>query len=280
VGLHPDGIDRRVRAAARSQLAESLADVAVDGADVDRFDPVALGEREPLLDEVESDHARPPVQGDPRAHLSDRSEPEDRDRALLGDRRELHRLPRGRKHVGEENEALVRRPLGNLDRAEVRVRDPHELRLTSRDLTVELCVTEQRATGPVLMVLRRLALRVELTVAHPAGAAGDVEGDHYPVAGLQVPDLGADGLDHSHRLVPEDVSGVQEWPEHLVEVQVRAADRGRGHPYDCVGRLADRWIGHLLDADIAPALPGHRLHRSSSHALPALAVPAGESSNR
>ena len=46
-----------------------------------------------------------------------------------------------------------------------------------------------------------------------------------PVAGLDVGDLGADLLDDAHRLVAEDVALVHERAQHLVEVQVGAADR-------------------------------------------------------
>jgi hypothetical protein len=51
--------------------------------------------------------------------------------------------------------------------------------------------------------LGRLTLREELPLAHPAVPAGDIEGDHDAVAGLDVGDLGADLLDDAHRLVAE-----------------------------------------------------------------------------
>ena len=53
-------------------------------------------------------------------------------------------------------------------------------------------------------------------------------------------DLGADLLDDAHRLVAEDVALVDERAEHLVEVQVRAAQAGRGDADDRVGGLLDR----------------------------------------
>jgi Protein of unknown function (DUF1360) len=47
-----------------------------------------------------------------------------------------------------------------------------------------------------------------------------------------------------HRLVTEDVALVHEGPEHLLLVQVRPADPGRGDPHDRVRQLLDRRIGH------------------------------------
>jgi hypothetical protein len=65
--------------------------------------------------------------------------------------------------------------------------------------------------------------------------AGDVEGYHDAVAGRDVLDIGADLLDYAHRLVPDDVSLAHQRRELGVEVQIRAADRGRGDPYYGVG---------------------------------------------
>ena len=67
-------------------------------------------------------------------------------------------------------------------------------------------------------------------------------------------DLGADRLDDAHRLVAEDVALVEERAEHLVQVQVRAAEPGRGDPDDRVGRLLDRRVGDRVDADVALAV--------------------------
>ncbi len=79
--------------------------------------------------------------------------------------------------------------------------------------------------------------------------------------GAMCVDLGADLLDHAHRLVAEDVAGVDERAEDLVEVQVRAADAGRGDADDRVGRLLDRRVVDGVDADVVRSVPGHCLHR-------------------
>ena len=79
---------------------------------------------------------------------------------------------------------------------------------------------------------------------------------------LDVGDLGADLLDDAHRLVAEDVALVHERAEHLVEVQVGAADAARGDADDRVGRLLDRRVGDRVDANVALAVPGDCLHRA------------------
>ena len=145
--------------------------------------------------------------------------------AALGHVGVLHRLPRGRQHVGEVDEAVVGRAFGDLDRAELRLRDAQELGLAARDLAVELGVAEQRRARAVLVDLRGLALRHQALVAHAAVPAGDVERDHDAVAGLDVRHLGADLLDDAHRLVAEDVA--------LVDVRRRAPRTGAGPSRRC-----------------------------------------------
>jgi len=75
-----------------------------------------------------------------------------------------------------------------------------------------------------------------------------------------VRDLRADLLDDAHRLVAEDVAGVDERPEHLVEVQVRAAETARGHPDDRVRRVLDPRIRHVVDTHVAGATVGECSH--------------------
>ena len=55
--------------------------------------------------------------------------------------------------------------------------------------------------------------------------------DDYPVAHLQVVRLAADFLDHTHRLVPEDVARTNERAKHMVgerAQRVETALEGRG----------------------------------------------------
>src|SRR3712207_8831270 len=80
------------------------------------------------------------------------------------------------------------------------------LGLAAGHISVELGVAEQRGAEALLAVLRGLALRLQALRAHPAGAAGDVERDDDPVAGLDGGDRGADLAHHAHRLVAHDVA--------------------------------------------------------------------------
>ena len=174
--------------------------------------------------------------GDARRHLPDRAEPEHHDAAALGDVGERHGLPGGGQHVGEVEEALVGRAVGDHDGAVLRLRHPQVLGLPAGHLPVELREAEQRGAHALVAVLGGLALRLEVARAHPAVSAGDVERDDDAVADLEIPCLGPDLLDDAHRLVAEDVALVEERPEDLVEVQVGAADRGARDAHDRVVR--------------------------------------------
>ena len=220
--------------------------------------PRARGE--PLGHAVDADHALALVDRDPRGHVADRAEPEHEQGPPVRHAGVLHRLPRGRQHVGEEQVAVVRRPLGDLDRQEVAERDAQELRLAARHLAVELRVAEQRRAGPVLADLGRLALRVQPLAARPAVPAGDVERDHDAVARGQLGDAGAGLLHDPHRLVAEDVALVDERAEDPVEVQVGAAQARRRDPDDHVVGILDARIGDVVDADVLDAVVGQRLH--------------------
>src|ERR1700761_1662280 len=114
------------------------------------------------------------MNGDAGGHLADRPEPEYGNRAAVGNGRVFHRLPRGWQNIGEVDEPLVRRPLRDLDRAELRLGNPQQLGLAAGNLPVELGVAEQRGALALRPHLSRLALRIELLVAHEAVAAGDV----------------------------------------------------------------------------------------------------------
>jgi hypothetical protein len=81
VRLHADSIDGRVGAATVRELADALGNpsgVARTIRDVEDLDAVVARHREPLRDEVDPDHAGALVARDPRRHLTDRPEAEDR----------------------------------------------------------------------------------------------------------------------------------------------------------------------------------------------------------
>ena len=91
------------------QVAHRGGDV-VGALDVERLDAVGGGAGEPLGDEVDADdEPGAAVLGDPARHLADRAEPEHDHAAAVRDVGVLDRLPRGRQHVGEVDEAVVGR---------------------------------------------------------------------------------------------------------------------------------------------------------------------------
>ena len=159
-------------------------------------------------DQVDRQHAARASQlRDTGGHLADRAEAEHEHCSACGHVGVLDRLPRRGEHVGQIDEAVVRRPLGDLDRPVLRLRHAQELRLTPRHLAVELGVAEQRGARVVVMNLRGLALRLQSLCAHVAMPAGDVEGDYDAVAGSDVGHVGANRFDHAHGLVAEHVAG-------------------------------------------------------------------------
>ena len=117
--------------------------------------------------------------------LPDRTGAEHRQGAALGHVGVHHALPGGGQDVREVEEPLVVDVgvvSGDDDRPEVGVRHPHQLGLTAGHLAVERGVAEEARALALVAVLGRLALGEQPSGAHPAGAAGDVEGHHDPVA--------------------------------------------------------------------------------------------------
>ena len=257
LGLHPHGIDDGIGAASLGALTD-LADGVVG--EVEHLDAMALGHRAALRHGVDAEHPSAQVPSDPRAELTHRAQPDHCQGAVGRHPRVLHGLPGGGEDVAEEEVVLVRQLGAHLHQPEVGVRDPQELGLAAGDLTVELGVAQQRRTRAVLGDLRGLALRGQLLGTHGAAPAGDGERDHHAVAGAHVGDLCTDLLDDAHRLMAYDVTGGHERAEHLVEVEVRAADRGGGDADDRVGGVLEDGVGHGLDAHAFGALPGHCSH--------------------
>jgi len=136
VRLHADRVDDRVRAPAAGHLDQQAGGVIglvqVDGLDAEpgRGGP-PFGHR---VNADDSLHAEVP--GDPRRELPDGSEAEHGQRAVLGCIGEDHCLVGGGQDVGQEQVLLVRAVGRDLDRAELRLRDPQELRLPARDRPV------------------------------------------------------------------------------------------------------------------------------------------------
>jgi hypothetical protein len=96
--------------------------------------------------------------------------------------------------------------------------------LAAGDGAVELREPEERGAHALLAHLRRLALRVEVLIAHEAVPARDLERDDDAIADRDVGGPLADRFDNPHRLMAEDVALVHERPKRLIQVQVRPAD--------------------------------------------------------
>ena len=98
-------------------------------------------------------------------------------------------------------------------------------------------------------------------------AAGDGERHHHPLALLER--AGRSGLDDlAHEFVAEDVARLHRRDVAIVEVQVRAADGGRGDADDRVARIEDFGIVDRIAADVVLAVPCQRFHADCSSMLP------------
>ena len=154
----------------------------------------------------------------PRGHVADRAGSQHQQGAVLRKIGVLQSLPCRGQDVGEEQEPVIGVLLGDLDRHEVSEGHAEVLRLPARDLAIELAVPEEAGAGAVLAVLGGLTLAVEPLAAHPALAATDVERYDDPVADLELRDRGTHLFDDAHGLVPDDVPGLHERRQGLVQV--------------------------------------------------------------
>ena len=256
MGLHPDGVDHGIRPSASGAQPQPLGGTV----EVGGLDAVPFGERPPLGYGVDPVHLVAAVPGDTGGELPDRTEPDDRDRPARFDVGVLDALPRRGQDVAQEEVAIVGQFGADREQVEVGTQHAQPLGLSAGDRAVELRVAVERRPRVLLPHLSGLALRGEPALAHEARAARDHERHDDAVARRDPDDGAADLLDDAHRLVPEDVAAMQERREHVVEVQVGPADRGRGDPHDRVGGLLDARIGDLVDGDLGRALPGECSH--------------------
>ncbi len=261
VRFHPHGVDHRIGAATVGAVADDVAEIAARITEVDRLHTAGSGTSEPFRHQIDRDHARTPMHGDTSCHLADRTQPQHRDRAPVRNVRVFHRLPGGGQHVREVGEAVVRRPIRNLDVSRIGQGHTEILRLRTRHAAVQLRVAEKCCATPLFPNLSRFTLRLEPVVAHEAAAARDLERDDHSVSRSQAGDTGADFFHDPHRFVPENVAGRHEGAEHLVQVQIRPADVGGRDSNDGVGRFLDLCVRDIVDADLSTTLPCHCLHR-------------------
>jgi hypothetical protein len=260
VRLHAHRVDHGVGAAAVGQLADHLGEVILVLKQVEHLGPAPADALEPLGHEIDADHAVTPVERYARGHVPDRAKAEDGDASAVRDAGVLDRLPGRRQDVRQVDEALVRKLFRHLDVRVVRVRHAQELGLAAGLIAVQLRVAEQRRAHALLAHLGGLALGLEALVAHEAAAAGDLERNDHAVARGELGHARADLLDHAHRLVAQDRALLDEGAEHLVQVQVGAADRRGRHAHDRVRGLLDRRVGNVVDPHVALSVPSQSFH--------------------
>ena len=222
VRFHADGVDHRVGAPSVRHIAKLVTDVLCE---IDRFHPVPLGHAAAFRNRFDGDDPLAEVSTDPAGELPHRAEPKDGQCAAGGDIGVFHSLPGGGKNIGEVEVPLIGQFVPDLYRSVVGVGHAQVFRLPAGDRPVELGEPEQARPAVVGMDLGGFALGLQPLFAHPAMAAGNVEGDDHPVARLEVPDLGADLLDDTHGFVAQDVAGLHVGAKDLVQVEVRAAYR-------------------------------------------------------
>ena len=268
MAFHADAIDHRVGADAAGHLVERLADVALGV--IEDFRAKVAGKLQPRREMVDGDD---PLGTEQQRRL-DREQP-DRAAAPHGDRVAgldvgIDRgLPAGRQDVGQEQDLVVLEAVGNDHRADVGIGHADIFGLAAGIAAGEVGIAERAAHRVAhqdfggVGGLRRVAVVAGaelLALAEEALAARDGEGDDHALALLERR-LGAD-LDHlAHEFVADDVARAHGRDIAVVEVEVGAADRGRGDLEDRVARIDDLGIGDGVDADVVAALPGYGAHK-------------------
>jgi hypothetical protein len=114
VSFCTDRVYNRVRTAAIRQVEKFLGNAGVVRP-VQGLGSIAPSKLASLGHKIDADDALDAdVLGDADAHLADRTEPVDRERAAIGNVRVCDGLPGRREHIGQVEEALVGGPSGTL----------------------------------------------------------------------------------------------------------------------------------------------------------------------
>ena len=265
--LHPHGVDDRVGATPGGHIADDVRQLVVVLREIDGLQSAGLSPGEPLGHAVHGDYLVAQMRRDAGRHVSDRTQPEHCHGATVWNVGVGHRLPRCRQHVGQVHEPRVRRPFWNLDVRELGLRDAKQLRLSAGYLAIKLGVAEQCGAHSLIADLRGLALGEQLLITHVATAARNLEGNHHSVADGEIGYLRTDLADDSHRLVAQNVAGIHECAEHLIQVQIGPADVGGRYLDDGVGRVFDFRVRNRLYSDISLAVPGDCPHSVTPYCL-------------
>ena len=182
----------------------------------------------------------------------------------------LGRHVAGREDVGQHDRRLGAQRVGQHHRANVGEGHAQVLRLAARVAAQEVRVAKDAGGRIAPQLLGHPGVRVavvaerpEPVLAVPAAAARDREGHDHPLPHVQVADL-RPNLDHdADGLVTQDVALLHSRNPAVVQVQVRAAHRGRSHLDDRILGVDDLRVGHSLDLDDAGRPPTKSLHSCS-----------------
>jgi hypothetical protein len=223
---------------------------------------------EPLrhtIDAYDASSAQQPSAHD--CHLADRPAAPHRDRVAGSDVGILGCHPARGQDIGQEEHLVVAQAGVDVDRAMIGMRHADKLGLPAGVAAVQMGIAEQAGAGLAMQLLQLLGVRIggiaarpQLALAEEALAAGDYEGHHHPVAPPQPRHRRTGIYNLAHELVAKDITGLHLRHEAVVDVQVRATDRGGGGPDDDVFRRLDARIGNGIDAHVARAVPCKRFH--------------------
>ena len=145
-----------------------------------------------------------------------------------------------REDVADEERLLVAHRVVDGVEHEVGIRDTDVLRLRPCDIAEEGAVPEDS--------LIRAAAE-ETARAVPARAARDRERADNALALAKAPHAAVHGLDDTDELVPQDPARAHPRDAAVDHVEVAAADRRPGHPYQRVTRLLDAGFRHVDELD-------------------------------
>ena len=213
---------------------------------------------------VDDDHTSGAEQ--PRApgrHDPDGTGTEDHHRVARLNAGHLGRLVPGRHDIGEKHRVVEIHRRWDLAGANIGIGDTDILRLAPIVAAGRVRIAKD-APERARLRIGFMAIAEETLPAEMALAAGDVERDDHVVADREVADLRPDLLDDTDEFMAESHAHPGIGNEAMVEMKVRAADAGAGHPHDGIlDMFADR---NRLPVDPNPVGPAivHRQHVSDS----------------
>ena len=218
--FHPNRVNDGVGSTSGGPVTDERTEVVLMVREVDDLNAPVASTLQSFGDQVHGDDAGAVMLGDTRCHVANRPEPENDDGSTLWNGGVLDGLPRRGKDVGEVDESVICGTLGHFDVGCFCLGDAQVLRLTSRHLAVELRKPKERSPVPLVLDLGGFALAEELLVAHEAVTTRHLERYDDSVTRLDGGDMLSDFLDDPYRFVAENVSGLHEGRQGLVEVQI------------------------------------------------------------